>query len=877
MSDFNFDDVISGMPSMLAEGGINLIGQIVRGGGLGGMVDMFIPPDIAKNNPQIAGLVKQFVTPMLKRLNDEFVDLITGTGGMDVPMSVFANSRGYAYNLYNRQHTLRSTDLRDRQKAAGNLGYYNAGDEAKRLFGAAFADVLGYTDAGSSSLIEDNSVIGSIIENLGSTQLKEFQGIGRGIYANILNDDAARFGGELDKATGRLKFDDTSKNLAAYGATDLSKRLINSFYGVDGERKFGSLSISDVDALTDVAQSRTRAQDFIVTDARGKVDTNASQAHLEDYNKRIAATVERLAVGVDNVRDVLGRQVSAGDALKFLSQMSGSNVANMGSAAIAALSSDFRDVGIRNDMDAKEFAELAKTGTAYYSRFGINQGIGYRMELDRLKSWGSGESQVVGYSDEDKVADERRLMANREMYGLSENVRTAYAAYIGQTNGEISQKSFDDFIKKVGGVDRLRSTEDISKVLSKMLNRTVSTDDVERASTTTTARVIGRTIDTNSAAMKQFAEGVSTDATSIAKELTKDSDYQLLSPENLNKLGVKSTDELLGLSYAELSDRFASAKNLPQGMRAQVEALRATTYRRIGIDRGISPEQAEQILVTEHERKRLTKGIPGDRRNLYSTGVQGIMQLFMDRKDKSVSFADIAAVSLLGVGLDEKTRQRFVANMKESGKYSKEDIAKLENLKLDSDTISYIERINNNTNLTQAQKSRLVSERLGKASGGLLTGMGILGNESSRKYGMEAVNEVLSNEDKTDDNSAFAVFLYGSGASNEHLSNLNDSEIKDVNKILTDSSIPAASRRKKLQEWLDRQERDEKTGEYVNEHVRKLQSSLKDGTLATTSEAVAATINMDDNVKSIATVINKFVGDVVSNNSIRVTVKREEA
>lgn len=827
MSEFDFKDFFSNLPATLAGSGVDLLGGIVRGGGLGGMADMLIPADIARNNPQIAGLVKQFAGPLLRKLNDEFIDTITGTGELDIPMSVFANSRGYAYNIYNRQRTLRGSDLRNLQKSI-----YDVDTASADLFGRNFAEVLGYV--GNEDIVARNSVIGSMVKYIGASQLKEFQGIGRDIYANLMNDDAAMLGGELDKKTGRVVFDEAERNLAARGAVDLSKKLINSFYGTNGARKFGSLNINDVEALTEIAQTRTKSGEL------------KSEEQTKQYNDRIVATVERLAASVDNVRDVLGRQVSAGEALKFLSQLSGSNVANMGSAAVAALSSDFRDVGIRNDLDQKQLIGLAASGYKYYSRFGINQGISTRLELDRLKAWGTGESQVVGYSDEDKVADQRRLMANRELYGLSENVRTAFAAYIGQTNKPITQKTFDDFLEKVGGVGALRSTADIARNLNSAFGFNLSTDAVERAATTTTARVIGRTIDTNSAAMLAIAKDLQRSATDVGKGLRNEGGYELLTADNLKKLGVGSIDELAGLSYAELSERFASAEDIPLGLRGQAEAARAAIYRRAGNSAGMSADQAEQILVSEGYRKRLTDGIDTSNRVRYATGMQGITQLFSDaaRTGSEVSVAEIASVGLLGVGFggDRNAVKKFYENVEKE--HGKEAADKLESIKLSKEDNQYITAISKNAELTDAQKNRLIWERLDKVSSGALTAIGLVGEGKNRRYGMSAVDEVKNSKSTLDDDDALAAFLYGTGATNEHnLNGANKDLISKANKILL-SDASTANKRTELLEIAKTMGGD---------HGSKLLERIESGELgATAAEKGSAILAMQESLKQLA-------------------------
>lgn len=850
MSDVDFKDILSSLPASLVGSGVDFLGGVVRGGGLGGMVDLLIPEDVARSNPQIVGLVRQFAGPMLKRLNDGFVDTITGTGDLDVPMSVFANSRGYAYNLYNRQRTLRGHILRNLQKEIGQTYSYDAETVAANTFGKNFAEVLGYE--GNEDIVANNSVIGSIIKYVGASQLKEFQGIGRGIYANLMNDDAAVLGG----ADGTLS--DEDRRRAAWGATDLTRRLVNSFYGIGRSRKFGSLNINDVEALTETAQTRITAGEL------------KGEEQVRQYNERIVATVERLAVGVDNVRDILGRQVSAGEALKFLSSLTGSNVASMGSAAIAALSSDFRDVGIRNDLDQKQFIALSQGGMKYYSRFGINQGIGYRMELDRLKAWGSGESQVVGYSDEDKIADERRLVANREIYGLSENVRTAFAAYIGQTNAPLTQDTFDKFIKDVGGVDKLRSIEDIVTNLNKTYGWKLSADDVERAATTTTAKVIGRTIDTNSAAMEAIAKDVQRNASAIGKELLSEDGYGLLTAANLKKLGVNSIDELAELSYADLSERFTTAKDLPEGLRAQAEAARATIYRRVGNETGMSAEQSEQILVSGGYRKRLLEEVDTDPSRKYSTGVQGVAQLFSDaaRTGRDISAAEIASVALLGVGLGNAGAiDKFYKNVrKEHGEDAAE---KLKSLKLSGADNQYITRISQNSSLTDAQKNRLIWDRLDKVSSGALTVFGLTGDGKSRKYGMDAVMEVKTSKSGMDDDDAFASFLYGSGAvTEEMLKNVDSGLIKKANEILLNGDTSTSDKRKALLNLAD-------SDEFKNtEHAAKLRERIESGQLGSTAaERNSAIISIFDIIKILA---DKFNG-VIKDNSVSVKVAGDKA
>ena len=911
---FDLMEFLSGLPSAFANTGLDFAGGLVRNGGLGGMIDLLIPAELAKDNPQIVGIIKNFAAPALKRVNDSFVDWITGTAGMDVPMSTFANSNGYSTQLYAAQQALISSGFSHIQK--GDKGYienissdilgsvrYDANSMAKDLFGKAAARSLGY-DENTANFMADSSIFGSIVNNIGASQLKEFRGIGTGLISDLIKRDARNaFGITETDNKGQIVLDDARRVLAAYGANQISRELVNDFYGIGDNRKYGSLNINDVSVLADIAAERTKApsfeEGFTGKDADGKTTvTESGKSAMDDYSRQIAATVERLANSVDNVRDVLGRQVSADAAIKFLSAMSGTNVLNMGTEAMAALSSEFRAVGVRTGLDAKEFGEVVKGGVGFYSRLGLDQALATRLELDRLSTLGKPTSKVVGYSDEDVAAGHRRLLANSEFSGASDNLRTLYAAYIGQTNGKISQEGFDAMVTRLSdaGVDisSIRSTKDVQLALSK-LGYDVTQAQIEDIASSTDTRVIGRAIDVNKYGLRALGDSMSKYAANIADNITDTSilgakgtvtvmdeygekhSLEMYELDNDLQLLSMSRKDVAEMTYAELSDRLASTEGLDVGARGRIMALREHTIRQVSYQYGISYNQASQMLADQGYINRLQAGVEFDRSRQYATGMQGILQ-FLQNPNGEITIGNLASVALLGVSIKGDQYKAFIDNLSKGTKEQRSLAEKLRNGNLSLDdtkkkTLQDIAARHKNGELSEAEayfESAKIITKAEKDDMGAAYDLLNIFTGKTRKYGMDAASEASKGNE-------LAAFVYGTGRTADGtFRQLVGKEFDDLNKRLSDGELSSDDREvlsKKADELIASGTDDGKRlGTLLKKRVTEGTSSgeanaANVATAAKTEEIAAAT-------QSIKGALEQLTGHVYSIEDSITTIKR---
>lgn len=713
-NDSSFTELFTGFPAALLQGGVDTAAGFLGSGGLANIAETLIKSQFP-DNPAISSMFGSMVSPVLTKLNNAIVDEITGSSDWAIPLSTFANTRGFGTNIQSAQAKRYSNSL----KGAGAFDTKGF----SRSLTERMAGSLGYSGDELRAFVANDSFFGKMSSGIYASQLDDIASIGRGVVSDWALDDLSQGLGIRDEKTGEYKLD-TGRGKAL--AAQLSAQIAEGFYGT-GERgrRFGSMSISDVGSLTELASRQ----------AGGNLGSGAPD-EIKNKVTQITNIVEKMAGAVDNVRDVLGRQVSAGDAIKFLSQMSGTNVANMSVDAVTALSKDFRDIGVRNGLSVKEIGQIVSGGAQFYGAVGVSQNRASRLELDRLGMWGKSDSRVLGLSDETLTAERRKAYAEDEVSGVSLSLANAYNIYASSNGKAFSQSGYDEFVKSLQSkgisLRSLTSTEGARSALSK-LGVSVSGDAIETLLSSSRTYEVMSSINTTQPLQEQRLKDMRDTASGMFGEL-----------------GGASKGVEFNELFATAVDYNALAKKT--GVSAvELQRMRQKILNRGAAAHGVDVRVYEQSLLEQAEFEKATQGLGIDDYSRVAKGMQGISQILAS--GDNVSWGRLAAAGILGLDIgDENKANKVLTQM--GGKAAK-------SIALTDDQRKELNAVIGDKSLTGEQKTRALYDTLRKQTGAdnmpdwitsMFTGY-------STTNGKAALDTLEEKGDKV------AAFLHGKGAS----------------------------------------------------------------------------------------------------------------
>jgi hypothetical protein len=713
-SDSSFTELFTGFPAALLQGGVDTAAGFLGSGGLANVAETLIKSQFP-DNPAISSMFGSMVSPVLTKLNNAIVDEITGSSDWAIPLSVFANTKGFGTNIRSAQ-TKRYSNVLKGDAAFNTKGF-------SRSLTERMAGSLGYSGDELKAFVANDSFFGKTSSGIYASQLDDIADIGRGVVSDWALDDLSQGLGIRDEKTGEYGLD-TKRGKAL--AAQLSSQIAEGFYGTGNRgRRFGSMSISDVGSLTELASRQ----------AGGNIGSGTPD-EIKNKVTQITNIVEKMAGAVDNVRDVLGRQVSAGDAIKFLSQMSGTNVANMSVDTITALSKDFRDIGVRNGLSVKEIGQIVSGGTQFYSTIGLSQNRASRLELDRLGMWGKSDSRVLGLSDETLTAERRKAYAEDEVSGVTLSLANAYNVYASNSGKAFSQSGYDEFVKSLQGkgvsLRSLTSTEGARSALSK-LGVNVSGDAIETLLNSSRTYEVMSSINVTQPLQEQRL----VDMRNTANKL-------------FNQLGGAAK----GIGFDDLFSTAVDYNTLAKKTGVSAVALQEMRQKIINqgsAAHGVDARVYEQYLSERAEFEKATKDLGLDNYSRVAKGMQGISQVLAGGGD--VSWSRLAAAGILGLDIgDEKKAESVLTRM--GGKAAK-------SIALTDDQRKELNAVIADKSLTGDQKTRALYDTLRKQTGAdnmpdWITSMFTGYSTANGRTALESL------EDKGD---KVAAFLHGKGAS----------------------------------------------------------------------------------------------------------------
>lgn len=223
------------------------------------------------------------------------------------------------------------------------------------------------------------------------------------------------------------------------------------FTPVDGQFRSRSLSQREVGEIAkEFFRDRPEVLNRLTTDDEGR--GRLSREDINTFNRHL----ERIAGGIDNMKDALGRNLSMQQAREIAQGIYGFDIMrDPHSQTFAAVSETMKQVmlatGIKSDQlfGNRETGDPGYLGSAWQmlGNAGLHREVIGNIALATSIYAHGSHSNAFGVSNEDRKQAIQSVMANIELSGDTERLAAMYTAWADKNGKEDNKQSISDFLK----------------------------------------------------------------------------------------------------------------------------------------------------------------------------------------------------------------------------------------------------------------------------------------------------------------------------------------------------------------------------------------------------------------------------------------------
>lgn len=403
-------------------------------------------------------VVTQIATGMLNNLWGMGLDALTGTSKSDIRASDYLNNPTARSLLLAREarRTKRNLGSEFAQEYLESAAKRQTEDLARSIYGDNYStqmDSWGYKiiESGIKSSREESAKTTARLIAEATFRGQSLGGVDFSAPVNMSKATLDAMSPEQRAITEQQMAQNRAaqQNQAAW----MTRAVDRAFFG--GLAEDGVTRVGHVSGSLSRAEVAQLVSEFSRNGGFSGSDRDSVERDLRNY-------VQRIATGVDNVKQVLGSNTTSAQAQAFISGMYGFNVASNNPAAFNAITANIRDIAARTGMTPEELGN-AKSGyvglmTQSLAGLGIKQHAAATMGV-MLGALNHGqESGIYGMSSGEHAAMTAQRLRYEEISGVNEDSSIALLAWADRNGKDITNLTDADranFLKDMAaaGVD----------------------------------------------------------------------------------------------------------------------------------------------------------------------------------------------------------------------------------------------------------------------------------------------------------------------------------------------------------------------------------------------------------------------------------------